>query len=102
MNRLTLAAAAAALALLSIRGAAEYATPPDTAPRISQQDFKQLVAARNVIIVDTRNEDVYKLGHIPGAVLLPLEGLESFDEPQYTPLIESLKTARKPIVTYCA
>jgi predicted sulfurtransferase len=80
----------------------QYAIQPDLAPRISQQDFKKLVGEKNVIILDTRNEDVYKLGHIPGAVLLPLEGLETFDEPQYTPLIDSLKATRKPIVAYCA
>lgn len=89
-------------ALAPIAAVAQYATPPDTAPRISQQEFKKLVAEKNVIILDTRNEDVYKLGHIPGAQLLPLEGLETFDEPQYTALIESLKKTTKPIVAYCA
>ena len=100
MKRLWLAVAA--LMLLAPGAGAQYTIPPDTAARISQQDFKKLVAAKDVIILDTRNEDVYKLGHIPGALLLPLEGLETFDEPQYTPLIDSLKTAKKPIVAYCA
>lgn len=99
MNRLL---ALAAFLLVPLAATAQYTTPPDTAARISQQDFKKLIAEKNVIILDTRNEDVYKLGHIPGALLLPLEGLETFDEPQYTPLIESLKSAKKPIVAYCA
>lgn len=94
--------ALAALLLLPLTASAQYTTPPDLAPRISQQELKKLIAAKNVILLDTRNEDVYKLGHIPGAVLLPLEGLETFDEPQYTPLIDSLKSATKPIVAYCA
>ena len=98
MKRLALVA----LLLLPLSASAQYTMPPDLAARISQQDFKKLVAAKDVIILDTRNEDVYKLGHIPGALLLPLEGLETFDEPQYTPLIDSLKTAKKPIVAYCA
>jgi rhodanese-related sulfurtransferase len=103
MQRIILVVVALAmLVMVPMRGSAQWATPPDNAARISQQDFKKLIAAKNVIILDTRNEDVYKLGHIPGAVLLPLEGLESFDEPQYTPLIDSLKTAKKPIVAYCA
>jgi len=100
MNRLTIALFA--LLVLPLVATAQYTMPPDTAPRISQQDFKKLLAGKNVIVLDTRNEDVYKLGHIPGALLLPLEGLETFDEPQYTPLINSLKTAKKPIVAYCA
>jgi predicted sulfurtransferase len=102
MNRIAFAIVVAALALLPMRSLAQYTTPPDTASRISQQDFKKLIVSKNVIILDTRNEDVYKLGHIPGALLLPLEGLETFDEPQYTPLLDSLKTAKKPIVAYCA
>lgn len=100
MNRLVIALAA--LLLLPAAARAQYTLPPDTAPRISQQDFKKLIAQKNVIILDTRNQDVYDLGHIPGALLLPLEGLETFDEPQYTPLIDSLKKATKPIVAYCA
>src|SRR5436309_564745 len=44
------------------------------APRISLQDFKKLLAAKNVVVVDTRNPDEFAQGHMPGAVLLPLEG----------------------------
>src|SRR5207237_10267301 len=50
------------------------------APRITQQDFKKLVAAKNVVIVDTRNADAYPQGHIPGALLLPLEGTLTWPE----------------------
>jgi len=94
--------AASVLALAARSAGAQYTTPPDTAARISQQDFKKLIASKNVVILDTRNEEVYTIGHIPGALLLPLEGLESFDEPQYTPLLESLKKEKRPIVAYCA
>jgi len=71
------------------------------APRISQQDFKKLVASRNVVIVDTRVADVYALGHIPGAVLLPLEGALTWPE-SYEKTVSTLIAAKKPIVTYCA
>jgi len=101
MRRSSLALAGI-LAFAAAAASAQYATAPDTAPRISQQEFKKLLKSKNVVVLDTRNEDVYKIGHIPGALLLPLEGLESFDEPQYTPLIESLKKEKKPIVAYCA
>ncbi len=90
---------AAAAALGS--GAAGQQAATDGAPRISQREFKQLVAAGNVVIVDTRNEEVYRLGHLPGALLLPLEGLDDFP-PQYARVIQQLKTAGRPIVTYCA
>jgi predicted sulfurtransferase len=71
------------------------------APRISQQDFKKLIAARNVIIVDTRIADVYTLGHIPGAVLLPLEGTLTWPE-SYEKTVSTLIATKKAVVTYCA
>jgi rhodanese-related sulfurtransferase len=72
------------------------------APRISQADFKKLIAARNVIIVDTRNADAYPAGHIPGALLLPLEGALTWPESYEKPVVSLLIAAKKPVVTYCA
>jgi predicted sulfurtransferase len=105
MRTLLRAASTAALVAVAVLAAAgqaraQYATP-DGAPRITQQQFKSLIARKNVVIVDTRNEDVYRLGHIPGAILLPLEGLQIWPS-QYQPVVEQLKKAGKPIVTYCA
>lgn len=71
------------------------------APRISQKDFKKLIAARNVIVVDTRVEDVYALGHIAGAVLLPLEGRLTWPE-SYEKIVGTLIATKRPVVTYCA
>ena len=71
------------------------------APRISQQDFKKLVAAHNVVIVDTRVEDVFAAGHIPGAVKLPLEGRLTWPE-SYEKTVSTLIASKKPVVTYCA
>ena len=71
------------------------------APRISQQDFKKLFTAKNVVIVDTRVEDVYALGHIPGAVLLPLEGRLTWPE-SYGKTVAGLIASKKPVVAYCA
>ncbi len=87
-----------AAAVLTAAAAAQYA---DGAPRISQTEFKKLIAAGTVVTVDTRNADVYRIAHIPGAVLLPLEGLQDFP-PQYSNVVADLKAAKKPIVTYCA
>jgi len=71
------------------------------APRISQQDFKKLFTAKNVVIVDTRVEDVYALGHIPGALLLPLEGRLTWPE-SYEKTVAALIASKKPVVAYCA
>ena len=71
------------------------------APRISQQDFKKLIAANNVVIVDTRVADVYSLGHILGAVLLPLEGRLTWPE-SFEKTVSMLIGTKKPVVTYCA
>ena len=71
------------------------------APRVSQQDFKKLIAAKNVVIVDTRVEDAYPAGHIPGAILLPLEGRLTWPE-SFEPTVASLMATKKVVVVYCA
>jgi len=71
------------------------------APRISQQDFKKLIAAKGVVIVDTRNEEAYAQGHIAGAVLLPLEGRLTWPEP-FEKTVATLIATKKAVVTYCA
>lgn len=93
--------AVAGLLLLALSAAA-WVQPEDEAPRISQAEFKKLVAAKNVIIVDTRNPDAYEKSHIPGAILLPLEGQLTWSDEKQKTVVEPLKRARKPIVTYCA
>ena len=71
------------------------------APRISQADFKKLVAAKNVVVVDTRVAEVFAAGHIPGALLLPLEGAMTWPE-EYEKTVAKLIASKKPVVTYCA
>ena len=75
--------------------------PSDGARRISQVEFKKLHASKKVVVVDTRNEDAYRRGHIPGAILLPLEGQKIWPA-EYTETVETLKASKIPIVTYCA
>ena len=75
--------------------------PSDGAPRISQADFKKLRATGKLVIVDTRNQEAYDRGHIPGAILLPLEGRQTWPD-EYNVTADGLKSAKKPIVTYCA
>jgi predicted sulfurtransferase len=96
------------LGLLAVPGAAttlgrrSFGQETADAPRITQQEFRKLLAARNVIVVDTRNAEAFPAGHIPGALLLPLEGQLTWSEAYQRSVVEKLKTARKPIVTYCA
>jgi rhodanese-related sulfurtransferase len=88
------------LGLLAMLSAAAQGQGID-APRISQADFKKLVAAKNVVVVDTRVADVFAAGHIPGALLLPLEGAMTWPE-EYEKTVAALIASKKPVVTYCA
>lgn len=71
------------------------------APRIAMAEFKKLVAAKKVVIVDTRNPDEFKAGHIAGALFLPLEGRLTWPE-EYEPIVKKLIASTRPVVTYCA
>jgi 3-mercaptopyruvate sulfurtransferase SseA len=63
-------------------------------PRMSSQALYELMAsARNVVLVDTRDNESYAAGHIPGA----LNMLESEVRTRYRELPRNAK-----IVIYCA
>ena len=89
--------------LVSLAAVAQGGQSADAidAPRISMQDFKKLVAAKNVVVVDTRNPDEFNAGHMAGALFLPLEGRLAWPE-EYEPLVKRLIASKKPVVTYCA
>lgn len=103
MNRRTcirhlsrLVPAAAALAAAPWRPAiAQYAVPAsaEAVPRMSMADFKALVDKGGVTTVDVRSLADYRLGHIPGAVAMPLNEVAS--------RVSELRGLGKPIVTYC-
>jgi rhodanese-related sulfurtransferase len=71
------------------------------APRITQQDFKKLVAAHNVVIVDTRVLEAFEQSHIKDALPLPLEGRLTWPDAFEKTVAILLKT-KKPVVAYCA
>jgi rhodanese-related sulfurtransferase len=73
----------------------------DGAARITQAQFKKLIAAKTVIIVDTRNADAFAQGHIPAAHLLPLEGRMTWPM-EFEKFAQSLEKTTKTVVTYCA
>jgi predicted sulfurtransferase len=88
------------LALVSAAASPQGADAID-APRITQQAFKKLVAANNVIIVDTRNTDAFDVSHLRGALPLPLEGTLTWPE-TYEKTVAVLLKTKKTVVTYCA
>ena len=44
--------------------------------QISQEEAKEMMDTRDVVILDVREQDEYDSGHIPGAVLLPVGVIE--------------------------
>jgi len=102
--RIRTAIAGLLLVASALRPAGSAAQGADAidAPRISQQEFKKLVAEKKVVIVDTRNADAFALGHIPGAVLLPLEGALTWPMEYETKTVPMLLATKKAVVTYCA
>ena len=66
----------------------------DTSLRVSLAEFTQLASVAAVAIVDVRDRDSFAAAHIPGAVSIPLESIESE--------VERLRTLGKPVVTYCS
>lgn len=102
MNRRTwirtlsrLVPAAALAALPGPPTLAQYAVPgsAEAVPRISMAEFKALVDKGGVTTVDVRSLADYRLGHIPGAVAMPLNEVAS--------RVSELRGLGKPIVTYC-
>jgi predicted sulfurtransferase len=73
----------------------QYRNPADPAvvTRISLDEFKRLFDAGEVLVIDVRSRESYRIGHIPGALWVPFANLEQ--------RVEELKASGKPIVTYC-
>lgn len=67
----------------------------DPTLRITQEDFVKLTAARAVTIVDVRDAEAFRGAHIPGAISIPLDSIDQA-------IIERLRKAGKPVVTYCS
>ena len=89
-----------AAAATAPRHAARQADAID-APRITQQAFKKLVAAHNVVIVDTRNSEAFDESHMRGALPLPLEGRLTWLD-KYEATVAILLKTKRPVVVYCA
>ncbi len=56
----------------------------------------------DLLIVDVREPDEYRLGHIPGSLLVPRGTLEAAADPRNRHRVEPLCSARgRTIVVYC-
>ena len=71
------------------------------AGRISQQEFRTLLAEGPVSIVDTRSEHEFAEGRIPGAVSLP-DYEAGVPTRAASTTIQQLKASGRPVVVYCA
>jgi rhodanese-related sulfurtransferase len=98
--RTRLATAILMLALLPAHGRGQSADAID-APRITQLAFNKLVAANNVVVVDTRHTEAFDESRIRGALPLPLEGRLTWPD-EYEKTVAILLKTKKPVVTYCA
>jgi FkbM family methyltransferase len=64
--------------------------------RIGVDEFKKLAAAKNVLVLDVRDPDSYRGGHLPGAELIMVEDIAAGT------VTERLRGERRAIVTYCS
>src|SRR5262249_31125733 len=77
--------------------AASGAVPAgDQIPLLTLEEAAALYTDRNVVFVDVRPETDYVVGHISGAVHLPLEDFEKI-----YPTLESRMKKASAIVVYC-
>lgn len=88
--------AALILAVLAAAVPARAQAPDTESPklRISYEDFRKLYDAGKVVVIDTRDEASFAMGHIPGARLIP--------EADIAKHVAELRRLKKPIVTYCS
>ncbi len=73
--------------------AAAVETPVERTPLA---DFEALQARGTVLVVDVRNEDSFRAGHIPGAINVPIDEVER----RTTEIIS--RAGSLAIVTYCS
>jgi rhodanese-related sulfurtransferase len=61
--------------------------------RISIEDFERLAESAHTLI-DVRDEGMFAKGHIPKAILIPLEDIETS--------ASRLRGLKQPFITYCS
>jgi rhodanese-related sulfurtransferase len=84
------------VAALSAQAPAEKPALTINSPelRIGIDEFKKLYEQQDVVVIDVRSAEVYREGHIPGAISVPLDSIDG--------KLAELKNERRSIVTYCS
>ena len=90
---ITVGSMVAMLAVAGVTASAQWRSDDASVPRIVLTDLQKLMAQGDVLIIDVRDVREFQVGHIPGAVSIPL-GSE-------TNRIAQLRKVTKQIVTYC-
>ena len=78
------------------RHSAAAAKPATSVERTSLADFEVLQARGTVLVVDVRNDDSFRAGHIPGAMNVPIDEVER----RAAEIIA--RAGSLAIVTYCS
>jgi rhodanese-related sulfurtransferase len=63
-------------------------------PRISIDEVKALMAKKQVVLIDVRDPQSFKEGHMPGAINVPFDHIPKF--------VDEWKKEKRLLVTYCA
>jgi ubiquinone/menaquinone biosynthesis C-methylase UbiE len=66
----------------------------DPGLRISAEDLERLARSGEGTLIDVRDEGMFAKGHIPHAVLIPLDAIEAS--------ADRLRGLKRPFVTYCS
>lgn len=88
-----------ASALLTASGLPSQQTspgPPHAIPRLRLDEFRARHAAGSILVVDVRDEIVFRNGHIPGALNVPLSEIDRRASEVRT------RAGQRTIVTYCS
>lgn len=64
--------------------------------RITIAQYKQLTAQQDVLVLDVRDDAMFRDGHLPGAVLMTVEEISTPEG------LAKLKGEKRPIVAYCS
>lgn len=65
-------------------------------PRLAMADFRVMVAAKSVLVIDVRDADSFKAGHIPGAINVAID--------DFAKRADQIKTKAngRAVVLYCS
>jgi predicted methyltransferase len=66
----------------------------DPGLRISVDEFVKITSSGSATIIDVRDEGMFAKGHIPNAILIPLDDIESS--------ADRLRGLKQPFLTYCS